>query len=55
MVPAGKKVSVQLEVPVGELSLIDALMRRTVEPGQFEIQVGGASDRISFRDTILVR
>lgn len=55
MVPAGKKVSVQLEVPVGELSLIDARMRRKVEPGQFEIQVGGASDRISFRDTILVR
>ncbi len=55
MVPAGGKVSVHLEVPIEELSLIDTHMRRRVEPGQFEIQVGGSSDRISFRDTILVK
>ena len=55
LVPAGGKVSVHLEVPIEELSLIDAQMRRRVEPGQFEIQVGGSSDRISFRDTIMVK
>jgi beta-glucosidase len=40
---------------VEELSLIDAGMQRVVEPGAFEIQVGSASDRIHFRDTITVR
>lgn len=54
-IPAGETTRVQLEVPVEELSLIDAGMQRVVEPGAFEIQVGSASDRIHFRDTVIVR
>ena len=54
-IPAGASTRVQLEVPVEELSLINAQMQRVVEPGAFEIQVGSASDRIHFRDTINIR
>lgn len=55
MVPAGEKVKVRLEVPVDELALYNERMERVVEPGEFEIQIGSSSDRIHFRDTVLVR
>lgn len=54
LIPAGGKACVKLEVPVKELSLVNAQMQRVVEPGAFEIQIGGASDRIYFRDTLNV-
>lgn len=54
-IPAHGKVKVRLEVPVDELSLYDEHMRRVVEPGEFEIQVGASSDCIYFRDTVTVR
>jgi beta-glucosidase len=53
-IPAGCEAKVKLEVPVEELSLVNARMQRVVEPGAFEIQIGGASDRIYFRDTLNV-
>lgn len=54
-VPAHGRVKVRLEVPVDELALYDQKMRRVVEPGEFEIQVGSSSDCIHFRDTVMVR
>ena len=54
-IPAGGSARVRLEVPVEELALIDAGMKRTVEPGAFEIQVGSACDRIHFRDTLMIQ
>ena len=53
-IPAGKTAKVRLEVPVEELSLVNARMQRVVEPGAFEIRIGSASDRICFRDTLNV-
>lgn len=54
-VPAHGRVKVRLEVPVDELALYDQKMRRVVEPGEFEIQVGSSSDCMHFRDTVMVR
>ena len=53
-IPAGCEAKVKLVVPVEELSLVNARMQRVVEPGAFEIQVGSASDKIHFRDTLNV-
>lgn len=53
-VPAHGRASAHLQVPVEELSLIDADLKRTVESGEFELQIGAASDLIYFRDTITV-
>ena len=54
-VPAHGSVTTELKVPVEELALVDASLRRRVEPGQFEIQLGQASNCIVFRDTIVVK
>lgn len=51
----GEKVMVQLELPMSELAIYNAYMKREVEPGEFEIQVGNSSDRIYFRKTIQVK
>ena len=37
-----------------DLSLYDAAMRRVVEPGDFELQVGASSRDIRLRDTVTV-
>lgn len=52
MIPAGQEKKVQLDVPVQDLGLYNAQMEYTVEPGQFELQVGTASDQIALRRTI---
>jgi beta-glucosidase len=39
----GERKTVQLSVPFERLSLVDAFEQRIVEPGEFEIQVGGSS------------
>ncbi|HET9954518.1 MAG TPA: glycoside hydrolase family 3 N-terminal domain-containing protein [Polyangiaceae bacterium] len=41
----GEKRRVRLEVPFERLALIDAFERRVVEPGHFELRVGGSSRR----------
>ncbi len=51
----GEKTTVSLELPIDELALYNAYLKREVEPGEFEIQVGSSSDRIHFRNTIVVR
>lgn len=42
-------------IPVDELALYNERLQRIVEPGEFEIQVGAASDDIKFRSTIHVK
>jgi beta-glucosidase len=41
---AGETRRVTFEVPFDRLALVDAFDRRMVEPGEFEIQVGGSSE-----------
>lgn len=47
---ASEKKTVRFEIPFERLSLLDARARRVVEPGDFEILVGGSS-----RDRDLIR
>lgn len=50
-VRAGETVDVKFELPVSSLSLVDADGESVVEPGEFEIMVGGGLD--SLQKTIL--
>lgn len=50
----GEERSVRFSIPVPQLSLYDADMRRIVEPGDFELQVGASSRDIRLRDTVTV-
>ena len=52
-IKAGEKVTVTLQVPLEELSLVNERLHRVIEPGEFEIQVGSSSDRIHFNKTII--
>ncbi len=54
MVPAGKNCQVVLEMPVSELMLYDAGLRRVLEPGPVEIQIGSSSRDIKFTKTIQI-
>lgn len=54
-VPAGKEVEVELEMPIEELSFCNEYLKRVVEPGDVEIQIGRSSDNIVFRKTIVVK
>jgi beta-glucosidase len=42
-VAAGQAATVELEVAVADCSIVDAAGRRIVEPGEFELLVGGSS------------
>ncbi|WP_406830358.1 glycoside hydrolase family 3 N-terminal domain-containing protein [Pedococcus sp. KACC 23699] len=42
-VAAGDSVTVEVEVPVADCSIVDAAGRRVVEPGRFELLVGASS------------
>jgi beta-glucosidase len=53
-VKAGSTVPVSLRLPVSALYLYNKDMQKVVEPGDFEIQVGNASDNIIFTKTIRV-
>jgi beta-glucosidase len=44
---AGATERVRLEIPHERLSLVNALGERGVEPGEFELWVGGSSDEKS--------
>ena len=50
----GEERPVRFSIPVPQLSLYDADMRRIVEPGDFELQVGASSRDIRLRDTVTV-
>ena len=51
---AGETQIVRLSIPVSELSILNEKNEAIVEPGEFEIQVGSASDHILLRKTIRV-
>ncbi|MBQ3659327.1 MAG: glycoside hydrolase family 3 C-terminal domain-containing protein, partial [Bacteroidales bacterium] len=54
-IPAGETVTVRMELPISELALYNEKMQCVVEPGEFEILVGSASDDIHFTETITYR
>lgn len=54
-IPAGEKVTVQLELPISELALYDERLRHRVEPGTFEIRIGRSSDQAEFIRQIEVK
>lgn len=54
LVEAGSTQTVRLKVAVKDLYIVDAGNRRIVEPGEFELQVGTASDNILQRKTVIV-
>ncbi|WP_303176045.1 glycoside hydrolase family 3 N-terminal domain-containing protein [Paraprevotella xylaniphila] len=54
-VPSGGETEVQLEMPIGELAFYNETLHRVVESGEFEVQIGHASDDIVFRKTIVVK
>lgn len=55
LVKAGETLKVSLEIPVSELAFYNADLQKVVEPGDFEIQAGDASDNIWFTKTIKVK
>ncbi|AYL93890.1 glycoside hydrolase family 3 N-terminal domain-containing protein [Mucilaginibacter celer] len=55
LIKAGARVKINLHVPVSELGLYNDRMKYVVEPGEFDIQVGGASNQIVFHKTVSVK
>lgn len=51
----GDEQRVTLTLPIDELALYDERLRRRVEPGDFELQLGQAADNILWRKTITVK
>lgn len=51
----GESRVVEIDVPMKELALWNEDMELVVEPGEFEIQVGAASDDIRLRDVVTVK
>ena len=54
MIKAGEIKIVRLTLPISELALINQQMRKVVEPGDFELQIGAASNDIKITKTISV-
>lgn len=51
----GESKVVEIALPMKELALWNARMEEVVEPGDFELQVGSASDDIRLKDVITVK
>jgi beta-glucosidase len=51
---AGESKTVTFNLPVEELALYNAEMKKIVEPGEFELQIGSSSENILLRKTIEV-
>lgn len=54
MIKAGETAKVNLNLPIQDLSLWNIDMKNVVEPGEFELQIGTASDSILLTKTITV-
>ncbi len=50
----GDTVSVKIRIPIIELSLYDKDMKKKVEPGTFELQIGSASNDIRIKKKVTV-
>jgi beta-glucosidase len=53
-IKAGETAIVKFDLPIKELALYNADMKKVVEPGEFELQVGSASDQIKLIKSIEV-
>lgn len=53
-IKSGESVKVKFDLPMSELALYNVEMKKVVEPGEFELQVGTASDQIKLEKTIQV-
>lgn len=53
-IKSGESIKVTFDLPMSELALYNADMKKVVEPGEFELQVGTASDQIKLEKTIEV-
>ena len=51
----GESRVVELKLPIKELALWNARMVEVVEPGDFELQIGSASDDIKLREIVTVK
>jgi len=51
---AGRTERIVLEVPATALAFHDQSMRRVVEPGEYEVQIGSSSADIRLRDTFFI-
>lgn len=54
-VKAGETTEVTLTLPIDDLAFCDESLKRRVEAGDFEIQLGQAADKILWRKTITVK
>lgn len=54
LIKAGETAKVNLNLPIQDLSLWNIDMKNVVEPGEFELQIGTASDSILLTKTITV-
>jgi beta-glucosidase len=51
---SGEEKIVQLILPISELALFNQQMKKVVELGEFELQIGSASDDVKIRKSIFV-
>jgi beta-glucosidase len=51
----GETKTLTFDLPVSELALYDRQMNKVVEPGDFELQIGSASDKIHLSKTVTVK
>ena len=54
MLKAGETKTVRLALPISELALINQKMKKVVETGDYELQIGAASNDIKITKTITV-
>ncbi|MDR3093664.1 MAG: glycoside hydrolase family 3 C-terminal domain-containing protein [Bacteroidales bacterium] len=54
-IKAGETKTVRFELPVAELALYNAKLEKVVEPGEFTLQIGTASDNILLEKVIAVK
>lgn len=54
LIKKGETKQVTIHIPVSELALYDKNMKKVVEPGAFELQIGRASDDIRIKKMITV-
>jgi len=54
-IKAGESVKISFDLPMSELALYNVDMKKVVEPGEFELEIGTASDNILLTKIIQVK